>query len=148
MPIVKGIMLQLLSVVNHLHSHNVVHGDLKPENTLISHQFQLKVCDFGFAKYLKTPDTKLRGGSEGFTAPEVHMPMPYDAKKCDIFALGVMLFIFTFGLRPFISNHPSKEDQYWRLIKTENWDKFWLIFQKAKQVSDEFKICFQAMVHP
>jgi calcium/calmodulin-dependent protein kinase I len=59
----------------------------------------------------------LTGGSEGYTAPEILTTLDYDPKKCDIFALGVFVFVLFLGLRPFLTNHPQKEDKYWNLIK-------------------------------
>lgn len=38
-----------MSAVQYLHSRNIVHGDIKPENALISSEFVIKICDFGFA---------------------------------------------------------------------------------------------------
>lgn len=57
-----------------MHQNGVVHGDLKPENALISEDFRIKICDFGFAKVLNQPNVRLLGGSEGYTAPEVLNP--------------------------------------------------------------------------
>jgi len=34
------------------HKHNVIHRDIKPENLLINNKGVLKLCDFGFARYL------------------------------------------------------------------------------------------------
>jgi len=99
-----------VNAVKYLHDRNIVHGDIKLENALISKEFVVKLCDFGFAIHQKTPDAKLRGGSEGFTAPELHTSISYNAKKCDVFALGIVFFILLLGHRPFLSNSPAKED--------------------------------------
>jgi serine/threonine protein kinase len=91
-----------------LHSNEITHGDLKPENLLISEKFQVKVCDFGFA--LKV------GGSEGYNAPEIFTLSDLDMKKCDIFSLGVVFFVISTACPPFISNNPMKKDAWWDLI--------------------------------
>ena len=57
--------------IEYLHSQNIVHGDIKPENALLSRDFRIKICDFGFAIVANNPNSKLRGGSEGYTAPEI-----------------------------------------------------------------------------
>ena len=92
--LVKFIMLELLKGIQYLHSLHIAHGDLKPENTLISKEFKVKICDLGFAKYFQGKSL-VRGGSMGFTAPEIHHPNEYDITKCDVFALGIIYFVLT-----------------------------------------------------
>ena len=50
---VRYFIYQLLKAVDYFHSQNVMHRDIKPENILISSKTnEVKVCDFGFARYL------------------------------------------------------------------------------------------------
>ncbi|CAK90113.1 unnamed protein product (macronuclear) [Paramecium tetraurelia] len=131
--IIKSIVNQIMSAVQYLHSRNIVHGDIKPENVLISKDFVIKICDFGFAIIANQPNAKLRGGSEGYTAPELLINQNYDPKKCDMFSLGVLFFVLFMGYRPFLSTHPQKQDKFWNYIKNKEWDKFWKIFEPKKQ---------------
>jgi serine/threonine protein kinase len=41
---------QIVLAFQHLHNHNVVYRDLKPENLLINRDGNIKITDFGFAK--------------------------------------------------------------------------------------------------
>lgn len=48
-------LLQILGALKHLHSKNIVHCDLKPENVLLSSDSdfpQVKLCDFGYARII------------------------------------------------------------------------------------------------
>ena len=46
----QNIVLQLISVFSYLHSHGIVHRDIKSHNILIDN-FNVKICDFGRAKH-------------------------------------------------------------------------------------------------
>jgi len=52
---VKSILLQTLSALNELHSHWIVHRDLKTSNLLLNRRGQVKVADFGLARWYADP---------------------------------------------------------------------------------------------
>jgi len=61
----------------------------------------MKLCDFGFAKdVLKCKEylSKTYCGSRAYVSPEILLGLPYDAKKADIWAIGVILYIFVTGV--------------------------------------------------
>ncbi|KAK7073949.1 MAP kinase-activated protein kinase 3 [Halocaridina rubra] len=102
------IMRAICVAVQHLHLLNIAHRDLKPENLLYSTAGDgapLKLTDFGFAKEtfskesLQTPCY-----TPYYVAPEVLGPEKYD-KSCDIWSLGVIMYILLCGFPPFYSNH-------------------------------------------
>ncbi len=98
----------LVRAVHALHKEaRVIHRDLKPENILFqdkSHYATVKLCDFGTAYLIDHPaDDPYAGkkiGSPGYTAPEVLQVGKY-TPACDVFSLGVLLYILLVGYMPF-----------------------------------------------
>lgn len=105
------VMRSICSAIAHLHSMNIVHRDLKPENLLYTTtdaDAVLKLTDFGFAKECDTAGhhkpLKTPCYTPYYVAPEVLGPERYD-KSCDIWSLGVIMYILLCGYPPFFSNH-------------------------------------------
>jgi hypothetical protein len=48
--LLKRITVQCIRAVKHCHQHRLIHSDLKPDQWLIDENYQLKLCDFGFAQ--------------------------------------------------------------------------------------------------
>ena len=104
------IFKQLLSGLAYLHSHNIVHRDLKLENILIQEiekskttaedLFTIKIIDFGTARIFdnKTKPQSIVGSSY-YIAPEV-LNQKY-GKECDLWSVGVILYMFVVGHAPF-----------------------------------------------
>ncbi len=80
----------------------LVHRDLTPGNVLLGFDGEVKIADFGMAKakqrLTKTLTGMLKGPPE-YMAPEQIRGEPLDG-RCDVFALGVMLFELFSGQRP------------------------------------------------
>lgn len=122
---------ELVFAVKYLHEHNIVHRDLKAENILVGDNKELKICDFGLARYIHNEDNKdilfmSLAGSEDYVAPEIIKPNGYKGGACDIWSLGVLLFFMLFGYLPFASNSSNEEqhknETYDHILKGEiNW---------------------------
>ena len=96
------IFKQIMNAINYLHSMNIAHRDLKPENIMMTKNdsLDLKIIDFGFA--ITIPPGKREKSMVGtpyYIAPEV-LKRNYN-EKCDIWSMGVILYILLCGYPPF-----------------------------------------------
>lgn len=94
-------MIKLFRAINHCHSVRVVHRDIKPENIMYGRDGEVKLIDFGLAKRLHDSTTNLhtKAGTPHYMAPEV-LSGSYN-EKCDIWALGVLMYVLVSGYLPF-----------------------------------------------
>lgn len=86
---------------------NVVHRDVSPHNLLITQAGEVKVTDFGVAKALGKSQVTIAGQLKGklaYMAPEQLVGGAID-RRCDVFALGTVLYEITVGERPFQGEH-------------------------------------------
>ncbi|XP_054640219.1 MAP kinase-activated protein kinase 2-like [Dunckerocampus dactyliophorus] len=101
------IMRDIGSAIQYLHQMDIAHRDVKPENLLYSTKDSnaaLKLTDFGFAKET-TPHNALQTPcyTPYYVAPEVLGSEKYD-KSCDMWSLGVIMYILLCGFPPFSSS--------------------------------------------
>lgn len=94
------LFLQILNGVEYIHSKNICHGDIKPQNILTDGKL-VKITDFGTSKliedlFIKTIDG---GGTWAYMAPEV-AGSNRRYLNSDIYGLGVLLYKFLTGRTP------------------------------------------------
>lgn len=110
---VINISCRLLSALSHIHSKNIVHCDIKPQNVLITHNGNVKLTDFGIARMAgKHPDLPKDKavGTVYYVSPEQAEGKPLDHRS-DLYSLGVMLYQMTTGRLPFFSKDLDKVAQ-------------------------------------
>lgn len=123
----------MLKGLEYMHEKRVAHRDLKPENLLLMNddEASIKLADFGFAKRVRNPQgLRTLCGTPGYLAPEILERFPAYDTACDLWSVGVILFLLLGGYLPFEDDdedivfertrngeydfHPA----YWRNIST------------------------------
>ena len=92
----KDIIFDICSALRVLHSmkpHPIIYRDLKPENIIITPEGNVKLIDFGIARYHKQESTRdtVLAGTKGYTAPEVMAGMQSDVRS-DVYSIGLVFY--------------------------------------------------------
>ncbi|XP_018092182.1 serine/threonine-protein kinase 36 isoform X2 [Xenopus laevis] len=103
--LVRDISAQLVSALYYLHSHRILHRDMKPQNILLSKDGTVKLCDFGFARELSLDTLMVRSikGTPLYMSPELILERPYDHRS-DLWALGCIVYELLVGTPPFYAH--------------------------------------------
>uniref|UniRef100_A0A1I7WMG6 Protein kinase domain-containing protein n=1 Tax=Heterorhabditis bacteriophora TaxID=37862 RepID=A0A1I7WMG6_HETBA len=105
----KLIFRQLIEALMYLQLNEIVHRDLKCENVFLDKHENVKLGDFGFARYLRK-DEKANTfcGSRAYVAPEILRAISYTGQTVDIWSAGIVLYVMVTGVMPYDDRHPQK----------------------------------------
>ena len=149
-PMSRDYFQQMLVGMNYVHSQNVVHRDLKPDNILIERSGIVKITDFGLSNVQKTDadggiqkgfSLKTCCGTPYYVAPEVIQltdTQGYSGFTCDIWSLGIILFVMLTGETPFSGENLSK--------LLENITKGVYFFPQNVSLSSSAKQCIRSIL--
>uniref|UniRef100_A0A8C5KE23 Serine/threonine-protein kinase 17A n=1 Tax=Jaculus jaculus TaxID=51337 RepID=A0A8C5KE23_JACJA len=108
---VQRLMRQIVEGVHFLHSHDIVHLDLKPQNILLTSEAPLgdiKIVDFGLSRIVKNSE-ELREimGTPEYVAPEI---LSYDpiSMATDMWSIGVLAYVMLTGVSPFLGDNKQE----------------------------------------
>lgn len=92
---------QLSSGLQYLYNNSIIHRDLKPQNILVTETYNIKITDFGFARYFDS-DIMIQTlcGSPIYMAPEIMKNKQYN-NKSDLWSVGIILYEMLTGQPPF-----------------------------------------------
>lgn len=99
---------QIARALEHAHSHNIIHRDIKPQNIMLLRDGTVKVADFGIAHFTNSDNTYCKGEAIG----SVHYVSPEQAKgsfvdnRTDLYSLGVVMYEMITGRLPFEGDTP------------------------------------------
>jgi len=115
---IMRILHELVNGMVHLHSLNIVHRDIKPQNILLDPFNKIKISDMGLAKKLDIDQSSFSGrdsGSVGWQAPEILEGTRKGrlTKAVDIFALGCVIYYILTKSHPF----GAKYEREMRILK-------------------------------
>jgi tetratricopeptide (TPR) repeat protein len=92
--LIPTIIRQVLKALSYLHKNRILHGDIKPENIIITENedngIETKLLDFGLAMSLGD-ERKLMSGTLRYLAPEILLHGMPNSPATDLYALGVSL---------------------------------------------------------
>lgn len=94
---------QILRALQHAHDKGIVHRDIKPQNIILLSNGNIKVADFGIARFSRSETRTLTDTAIG----SVHYISPEQAKgeftdeRADIYSVGVVLYEMLAGKVPF-----------------------------------------------
>ena len=142
----RSFFTQLISATEYFHSLGIVHRDLKCENLLLDHNYNIVVSDFGFARAsMINQETKKRilsqtfCGSYAYAPPEILRGIAYDGMLADVWSLGVVLFTMVSASLPFDDSHlKTLLEQVMRPVH----------FSRRKNISSEVKDLIRKMLQP
>jgi serine/threonine protein kinase len=100
---VKRLFRQVASAVGYLHTQGISHGDIKPENVVLTGDGNAKLIDFGYCKECLIGTNADKTGTVKYSAPEVLRSGAYNTRKADAWSLGILLFVMVTGNFPYSS---------------------------------------------
>lgn len=112
-PNMEQILVQAAQGIHHLHERGWIHRDIKPDNFLMSDDFEVKIIDFNLAMKIPSGLSKFFGGKKqvagthSYMSPEQIRGQLLDIRT-DVYSYGCMVHELFSGKAPFTANSPNE----------------------------------------
>lgn len=112
----RNVLVQLLQALSYVHERNIIHGDLKPSNILVTSKHEVKISDFGSSRFT-WQELEIYGGFGTHTFTLVYAPPEYvlDKKhsvhqKGDVYSIGLAVYQIILGDEAFLIRSRKDEE--------------------------------------
>ncbi|KAI0027458.1 kinase-like domain-containing protein, partial [Vararia minispora EC-137] len=140
-PEARFYLVQIIGACHYMHTHQVIHRDLKLGNLFLDSEMNIKVGDFGLAALIESPGERKKTicGTPNYIAPEVLFDQANGHSfEVDIWSIGVILYTLVVGRPPFQTKEVS---QIYERIKNNEYE-----FPADRQVSSEARELVQSIL--
>ena len=125
------ILFNLLIALEYLHNNNIVHGDIKPNNIIITPNNIPIIIDYDLSRFIKgIKYTKHVFGTKFFMSPEMIEYNKYSIKS-DVWSLGMTLYL---SIMKYYNNNI--------LTHNENYSSLEMLSVYSTKIKDDFGILF------
>ncbi|KAK8895369.1 hypothetical protein M9Y10_023832 [Tritrichomonas musculus] len=113
------IIYGIASAMSYLHSHNILHRDIKPEHILLDDKFHPKLTGFILSKQISEVSRPVLVGTPAYLAPEIIKKKMY-SKSSDVYAFSMVIYEILTNERPF-QNFSDQYSIFEIIESTENY---------------------------
>ncbi|OJA20238.1 hypothetical protein AZE42_02693 [Rhizopogon vesiculosus] len=136
-------LVQLIGACHYMHTHQVIHRDLKLGNLFLDSNMNIKVGDFGLAALIENPGERKKTicGTPNYIAPEVLFDTANGHSfEVDTWSIGVILYTLVIGRPPFQTKDVKE-------IYTRIRDNIYE-FPPDRRIAPETKDCITSILTP
>lgn len=108
----KSYVLAILSALEKIHYHGIIHKDISPDNIFLTGKDSVKIFDFGAAKFQGTQSERTEAVvvKAGYTPPEQYRSKNEQGAFMDIYAVGAVFYEMVTGEKPMDAPDRAVED--------------------------------------
>ena len=98
----EGYMVAILNALSKIHAHGIIHKDISPDNIFLTGEKEVKIFDFGAAKFegTQTERTEVVVVKAGYTPPEQYRSKNEQGFFMDVYAAGAVFYEMLTGEKP------------------------------------------------